>query len=377
MTQLSDQSSGQAPDHTVQSVDPASQARLLAEQLLEAQVAFVKARLNSAELSDQASSLINFCLEQGKDITLEEVVSAESIREVVQVYAFDLNLGAGMIELIGAMAQRLYSEANHLAPTLQTLISSQQLEQWIDKILELDQVRHHLVQAVLQSPAAHEVIGQIISSLLKKQLPNWREQISLQLGEGWLAKTPLLPRLMKLLLQQEEKLLAIAEQHLSQFIQNQGTQLLGLDAAELKDIAWQVWLNIKDLPLNELSSGIEALDIEEFFVLIYELWRELRQTEYLQRLIFTGIDVFFEVYGDYPVSELLEEIGISKQHLINDANRFLPKAIAALNQHHVLDQLIRLQLNDFYLSADTLSLIQQNLSAQEPVTASPDTNRNE
>lgn len=278
MPQLSDQSSGQAPDHTVQSVDPASQARLLAEQLLEAQVAFVKARLNSAELSNQASSLINFCLEQGKDITLEEVVSAESIREVVQVYAFDLNLGAGMIELIGAMAQRLYSEANHLAPTLQTLISSQQLEQWIDKILELDQVRHHLVQAVLQSPAAHEVIGQIISSLLKKQLPNWREQISLQLGEGWLAKTPLLPRLMKLLLQQEEKLLSIAEQHLSQFIQNQGTQLLGLDAAELKDIAWQVWLNIKDLPLNELSSGIEALDIEEFFVLIYELWRELRQT---------------------------------------------------------------------------------------------------
>lgn len=363
MTQSSAQTPDQALNQTVASSDPATQARLLAEQLLEAQVAFVKARLSNAEVSDHAASLINFCLEQGKDITLEEVVSAQSIRDVVQVYAFDLNLGAGVIELIGAMAQRLYSEANHLAPTLQTLISSHQLEQWIDKILELDQVRHHLVQAVLQSPAAHEVIGQIISSLLKKQLPNWREQISEQLGSGWMAKTPLLPRLMKLLLQQEEKLLSIAEQHLSQFIQNQGTQLLNLDAEELKDIAWQVWLNIKDIPFNELSSGIEALDIEEFFVLIYELWRELRQTEYLQRLIFTGIDVFFEVYSAYPVSELLEEIGISKQHLINDGNRFLPQAIAALNQHHVLDQLIRLQLNDFYSSATTLNLIQQGLSA--------------
>ena len=341
--------------------DSATHAHLLAEQLLEAQVAFVKARLSSAELGDQAANLIHFCMEQGKDIRLDEVVSASSIREVVQVYAFDLNLGAGIIELIGAMAQRLYSEANHLAPTLQTLISSHQLEQWIDKILELDQVRHHVVQAVLQSPAAHEVIGQIISSLLNKQLPKWREQVTGQLSEGWLAKTPLLPRLMKLLLQQEEKLLIIAEQHLSQFIQNQGTQLLSLDAAELKDIAWQVWLNIKDIPLNELSSGIEALDIEEFFVLLYETWRELRQTEYLQRLIFTGIDVFFEFYGDYPVSELLEEIGISRQHLINDANRFLPKAIAALNQHHVLDQLIRLQLADFYFNASTLKLIQQGL----------------
>ena len=274
MTQTPDQP---ASPH-VRPPDSATQAHLLAEQLLEAQVAFVKARLSSAELGDQAANLIHFCMEQGKDIRLDEVVSASSIREVVQVYAFDLNLGAGIIELIGAMAQRLYSEANHLAPTLQTLISSHQLEQWIDKILELDQVRHHVVQAVLQSPAAHEVIGQIISSLLNKQLPKWREQVSGQLSEGWLAKTPLLPRLMKLLLQQEEKLLIIAEQHLSQFIQHQGTQLLSLDAAELKDIAWQVWLNIKDIPLNELSSGIEALDIEEFFVLLYETWRELRQT---------------------------------------------------------------------------------------------------
>ena len=71
--------------------------------------------------------------------------------------------------------------------------------------------------------------------------------------------------------------------------------------------------------------------------------------------------MFFEFYGDYPVSELLEEIGISRQHLINDANRFLPKAIAALNQHHVLDQLIRLQLADFYFNATTLKLIQQVL----------------
>lgn len=357
MTQTPDQA---LPPRTP-SPEPATSARLLAEQLLEAQVAFVKARLSNAELGEQAQNLINFCLEQGKDITLDEVVSANSVREVVQVYAFDLNLGAGVIELIGAMAQRLYSEANHLAPTLQTLISSHQLEQWIDKILELDQVRHHLVQAVLQSPAAHAVIGQIISSLLNKQLPKWREQVSVQLGEGWLSKTPLLPRLIKLLAQQEEKLLVIAEQHLSQFIQNQGTQLLSLDAAELKDIAWQVWLNIKDTPLNELSSGIEALDIEEFFVLIYELWRDLRQTEYLQRLIFTGIDVFFEFYGDYPLSELLEEIGISKQHLFNDANRFLPRAITALNQHNVLDQLIRLQLSDFYLSSSTLNIIQQSL----------------
>ncbi|XID74303.1 hypothetical protein ACF3NA_07035 [Alkanindiges sp. WGS2144] len=339
-------------------------AQALAQQLLEAQIIFIKSRLKSATASHYASSLIDFCLTQGKHITLEQVVSPDSIKEVVRVYAFELNLGGGMMELIGAMARRLYSEANQLAPTLQTLINDQHMEQWIDKILELDQVREHIIQAISQSSAAHEIIIQVTSSLLKKQLPDWRAQASDHFTESWIAKTSLMAKLQKLFIHQEEKFISIAERQIGQFVQNQSSQLLSLDADELKDIAWQVWQNIKHIPLNELSSGIESLDIEEFFVLIYELWRHLRQTEYLQRLILTGVDVFFEVYGQYPVAELLEEIGISKQHLLNDANRFLPQAISALNQHHVLDQLIRLQLTDFYQAADTLRLIQNAVSPQ-------------
>ncbi len=337
----------------------AQAAQALAQQLLDAQVLFIKSRLSSPEASEYINRLIGFCLQHGQDILIEQAVSATSIKQVVQIFAFDLNLGGGLIELIGAMSQQLYNEINQLAPTLHMLMSDPFVEQWIDKILELEQVRLHITQAIGNSPAAHDIIAQVTSSLIKKQLPDWQAQTAAQLANNWISKTSFASKLTKLVLHQEAKLLSMAEQHIAEFIQAQSSQLFNLDSAELKDIAWQVWQNIKHIPLNELSSGIAALDVEEFFVLIYDSWRQLRQTEYMQQIILTGVDIFFEVYGQYPITELLEEIGISQQHLVNEANRFLPQVIAVLNEHDVLDPLIKMQLADFYQSSTALSLIEK------------------
>lgn len=339
----------------------AQAAQQLAQQLLHAQVQFIKLRLSSPEAHTYVNSLIDFCLQGGQDILIEQAVSVANIKSVIQTFAFDLNLGGGLIELIGAMSQQLFNEANELAPTLSMLMSDQHIEQWIDKVLELDQVRLHITQAIGQSAPIHDIIAQLSASMIKKQLPDWRTQASSPLANSWVSQTKLVNRLHKTLLHQEAKLLGMAEQHIAQFIQSQTSQALNLDAAELKDIALQIWQHIKLIPLNELSSGIAGLDVEEFFVLIYDSWRHLRQTEYMQQIILTGVDIFFDIYGRYPVAELLEEIGITQQHLTTEANRFLPQLIAVLNEHHILDELIRMQLADFYSSDATLKMIEQSL----------------
>lgn len=341
----------------------AQAAQQLAQQLLQAQVQFIKLRLSSPEASTYVNSLIDFCLQRGQDILIEQAVSADNIKGVIQAFAFDLNLGGGLIELIGAMSQQLFDEANQLAPTLSILISDKLIEQWIDKVLELDQVRLHINQAIEQSPAIHGIIAQVTASIIKKQLPE-RHLASSQLINSWVGQTKLASKLHKTLLHQEAKLLDMAEQHIAQFIQSQASQALNLDTAELKDIALQVWHHIKLIPLDELSSGIAGLDVEEFFVLIYDSWRHLRRTDYMQQIILTGVDIFFDIYGQYPVAELLEEIGITQQHLTTEANRFLPQLITVLNQHHILDELIKMQLAGFYSSDTTLTLIEQSLNTE-------------
>lgn len=335
---------------------------LLAEQLLDAQVEFIKARLTGHEAPEHFTRLIDFVLLQTNQLTLEEVVHLDSVKEVVKVYAFDLNLGAGILELIGAIAQRVYGEITNNSASLLELAGQQNIEEWIDKILELEQVRTHIIQGIQNSPTAHQVITQIVASIINSHRAEWVQTFhDIGAVPEWLGKSVFSVKIKQFLRQQEDKFLHFTEQQLGSFIQQQSKHLLELNNGDLKDIALEVWQSVRDIPLNELSEGISALDIEEFFVLIYELWRHLRQTEYLQRLVLTGVDVFFEVYGQYPIAELLEEIGISRQHLINDANRFFPQMIQTFNQHGVLDQLIRLQVADFYQDSHTLSLIQATL----------------
>lgn len=40
---------------------------------------------------------------------------------------------------------------------------------------------------------------------------------------------------------------------------------------------------------------LTPLDVEEFFVLIYEYWKELRQSQFMQGLILYGVEVFFMI----------------------------------------------------------------------------------
>lgn len=338
-------------------------SRQLSEQLLEAHILFIRQRLTDSSV--HVEKLIDFALQQAEHIQLNEAVHVESVKQVVRVYAFDLNLGSGMLELIGQMAQRIYTELSTQAPTLGRLMPQNKIEQWIDKVLELEEVRLRIIEAIQQSQTAHDVIVQVAASLIKKQLPE-----ILQAPTEWLSYNnrlnnsftgKLSGKLLGMLAQQEEKLLEHAEQRIASFVQAQSGHLLTLESSELKDIAMQVWYSIKDLSFDQLLTGVDALDVEEFFVLVYEQWKHLRKTDYLQHLIETGIDVFFEVYGDYPVATMLDEIGISRQHLLNDAHRFSPRLIKVLNEHGVLDQLIRLQLGDFYHSDDTLALISQHI----------------
>lgn len=334
-------------------------ATQLSEQLLEAHIRFIRQRL--LDSTAHIERLVDFALAQAEHISLNQAVSVDSIKAVVRVYAIELNLGSGVLELIGLMAQRIYTEMSTQAPTLGRLMPQNKIEQWIDKILELEEVRQRIIDAIQQSQTAHDVVVQVASSLIKKQLPEILQAPTQWLSHSNRGANPLTARLLRAFAQQEEKLLELAEQRIASFVQAQSGYLLDLDSSELKDIAMQVWYSIKDLPFDELLTGVDALDIEEFFVLIYEQWKHLRKTDYMQHLIDTGIDVFFEVYGEYPVATLLDEIGISRQHLLNDAYRFTPRFIQVLNEHQVLDQLIRLQLSDFYRHDDTLGLITQHI----------------
>jgi acyl carrier protein phosphodiesterase len=64
----------------------------------------------------------------------------------VKRYAFEMQLGAGLLEFIGEIAQRIYLSAMKSPVQLQDLVSDHQFEMWLSKFLEMEHIPHYLNQ---------------------------------------------------------------------------------------------------------------------------------------------------------------------------------------------------------------------------------------
>jgi hypothetical protein len=95
--------------------------------------------------------------------------------------------------------------------------------------------------------------------------------------------------------------------------------------------------------------------------MIYEYWKELRQSSYIQDLILYGVKVFYDFYEDENLEDVFAAIGIEESDLQNEAVRFYPKVVVALDEHGVLEPIITMIIKPFYESHQTLATIEKHL----------------
>ncbi|ADY80708.1 hypothetical protein BDGL_000122 [Acinetobacter pittii PHEA-2] len=114
--------------------------------------------------------------------------------------------------------------------------------------------------------------------------------------------------------------------------------------------------------MYEFMKQLTPLDVEEFFVLIYEYWKELRQSQFMQDLILYGVEVFYDFYKDQSLFEVLSEIGLTESDLQTEALRFYPKVMDAFNEHGILEPLLQALLAPFYQSSKTLDMIEKHFN---------------
>lgn len=89
---------------------------------------------------------IQLFMQHADEIKLHEVVDLEQLQAVVKRYAFEMQLGAGLLEFIGEIAQRIYLSAMKSPIQLQDLVSDHQFEMWLSKFLEMEHIPHYLNQ---------------------------------------------------------------------------------------------------------------------------------------------------------------------------------------------------------------------------------------
>lgn len=332
-----------------------------AQALLDAQVAYIMQRLNANDLAVTLQQEIDLILANAPLLTLNECVTSDMIKETVHGYAIELELGAGVFDIIGDIARTIHGHNVHQQTTLNDIVPDKHVEQILDKVLELTEVREYVlheavinpVYAALASDVMYYGLRDYLVSQMGGKKSSQRMATVLSWSKSLVERVPAdIEQLIELNLRQ------YIQKSIQSVLIESKSFLTHIDVQKLRDNLLDIWEDIKQHPISTYQQLLSSLDVEEFFVLTYEFWRDFRQSDYFKVLIDAGIDAFFNRYGTTTLDVLLDEVGIKREMLIADALRFVPPVLGIMQQKSLLEPLIRQHLEPFYQS----DAVQQILS---------------
>ncbi|HET8730900.1 MAG TPA: hypothetical protein VFM34_07315 [Moraxellaceae bacterium] len=338
-----------------------------ARRLLDAHVEYLMAQLQGPALEALVSREIDEMLSEGRRLTLEEAVTRDMIKATARSYAVELDLSGAIPELVGDIARALYAHPVHGRTTLNDLLPDGLFEEFLDKILDMRDLHQWVVHEAVDNPVYTQLATDVVIEALRgylyhggaraKRLPGARQMGALG---GSLLRSAL-PALEETL---EESLRSYLQRSMQDLLKSSEDFLLGLlDKEQVRSLVLEGWDAIKDRRISEFKEGVSGLDIEEFFVIGYEAWRSLRDTPFYGSLIDSGIDAFFDKYGESSLHEVLEEMGITRDIALNEALRFAPHVLDVLRERGMLEPMVRRHLTGFYASGAVEAIL---LDTAEP-----------
>jgi hypothetical protein len=321
----------------------------LAQRLLDAHVAHDVAHLRGGAFADLVEQEVDEALRRAADITLTQVVGRRQVKDVAHKYVSTFRLPGAIPEIAGELAARLRAHPANATP-LGTVLPRRHVLAAVAKGVELRDLRGRIADAVAASPSVQGWLAGFLRSLVTTPVE----------------KLPLSGVARAVLGRLSGPMDAEVEQRTREFTEwvaarmlerwaGPGVAALGDD--ELAGALLDVYDSHADRPVGDLLAALEEDDLVDVLVIGYEFWLDLRTGDYLQALIDTGIDYFFDRYGGFPLDQLLDEFGLGRADLIEEAMRFAPRAIQALDAAGVLVDVVRRRLASFYDSPAARSIL--------------------
>ncbi|MBM7366327.1 hypothetical protein [Gordonia hydrophobica] len=294
----------------------------LAARLLEAHIDFERRRLTDpAAFNALVQEEIDAFLAVADDLPLEVAVSRDLVKAVARKYTVAFPVEGAIPELVGTVAARLYAYSVAHDTTLPDVLDRRRFEELATGVADLGLSRR-VVQRVLSSPATEDACVEAVQRAVdSSRLP-----------------------------ERAAKVVDTVVEHIAR----RGAQrVLAANRVEadhlVLDAAREVWLAGADQPVRAVLSDA---DVEDTVVLAFEFWRSFRETTFFQGLLDEGVDEVFNAYGDTPLAELLDELGLGREDLVEEAMRFGPPVLEQLDADGVIEQALRRRLEPFYRSAD-------------------------
>jgi hypothetical protein len=332
-----------------------------AERLLAAHVAYVMDQLQGTALEALLAREVDALLADARRLTLDDVVTRHMIKATARTYASEIEPSGAIPELIGDIARALYAHPVHGQTRLRDLLPDGVFEEFLDKFLDMDELHGWIAHEAIDNPVYAALATDIVIEGIRgyiyhggdraRAVPGVRQAsaIGARLLRG------ALPAIEETV---EESLRSYLQRSIRDLLKGSEDFLLGLfDKDQVRLLVTEAWEAVRDRRIADFQDGVSSLDIEELFVISYELWRNLRTTPFYVSMIDAGVDAFFDKYGDATLHEILDEMGITREIALKEGLRFAPHVLDVLHRNGMLEPIVRRHLEGFYASAPVQDIL--------------------
>lgn len=315
-----------------------------ADLLLDALVDYWRERLTGDSLRVFLERELDASLRLAERLTLNDVVTPEQVTAVAVKFASTWTIEGSIPELVGEIAARVHQETTHDEVPLRNLIDQEQIQELVASVVALPAVRRLIFESPLTREWAVELIVHGTNSALldgrirAEQVPG----LSQLLGAAELLMNRIAPNTRT---QAELRIREFAEHAVTYF---QHRSLLPVEDTTLADAAVDLWAEHADTPVSTIGAMVSPDDVEDFLVLAFEFFFRFRKTDYFRNVVSEGVQYFFEKYGDSTLRELVEDIGVGRDDMLEEANRFAPPILDLLANNGMLNAIVRRLHEDFF-----------------------------
>lgn len=292
---------------------------------------------------------------------LEEFVSADQVKATIHDLVVMHKIPGAVAEIAGETALKHFNSAWHLNTPLKKIISSRQFEGFLSKVLELEKQRHDFIDHLIELPVYQELISGILygaitryicdSNLISKNVPGVSSM--LKISRNMVNKA--LPKLGSAV---EDNVRSFIEGNLGLIQEESKTFLIeSLSEEDLRASMMDFWDAIENDKMSKFQEGMNAEDLADLVVLGYEFWLVFRKTAYFKHAYESIVDYWFEKYGQQELAELFEDLDISSDIILREAERYAPRFIEIFKASGQLEKWIRSRLEGFYHSNETLGFL--------------------
>ena len=335
-------------------------AKALADQLLEAQVEFWLKNLTGKKFISLLDNELNYIYDQLDSITLNEAVSEEKVRQTALRYAVEMEIGGGIPELFGQIASQIFEFPANQTTTLLDIFPEDVAVEYFDKVFEPEGLLDFIVKNIRNSPAFRNFLSDLVLIVLKGYLLDKNifmkvtgVATSTKAVRDWVSSKA--PELSESL-----------QDKLRQLTDSGVTRSLNLVDETLSDEHYRqvalnstlnLWDSIKNSPIANFQEYVSEQDLQEFLVMGYEFWLRFRESDYLRSCIDFGVSFFFEKYGDESLITVINEMGVTKDMVMDEFNNYFPDLAQLMIDKGMAETILRKQLKRFYQQKQTLTIL--------------------